>query len=176
VPAFSGSEAPAQPSGTPPSSGGRGNPLAPSDRDTAGEASDDIRDVQADALWNEIGSKPILGSGFGSIAEGYRLGSGYSYELSYLDLLFKTGVIGLLLFVSFPLRLAFDAARARAGSLRPPAAVSRHGAAVPLAVVAGIMLLGATNPYLIASFGLCSLVLMVAWLEPSSQPESPRPS
>jgi hypothetical protein len=31
--------------------------------------------------------------------------------------------------------------------------------------VAGILVAGATNPYLFAAFGLVSILVMVAWLE-----------
>ena len=37
-------------------------------------------------------------------------------------------------------------------------------------VVLGILVAGATNPYLFAAFGLVSILVMVAWLEPA--PES----
>jgi hypothetical protein len=36
---------------------------------------------------------------------------------------------------------------------------------VVVGVVAGILLAGATNPYLFAAFGLISILAMVAWLE-----------
>jgi hypothetical protein len=130
------------------STGGRGG-------DVAGEASNAYKRAEAKALWGYIKKRPIYGYGFGKVASDFA--TGYSYELSYLDLLLKAGIIGLLLYLSFPLRLIVDALRRR-----------RHAvgtAGVVVGVVAGILLAGATNPYLFASFGLVSILVMVAWLE-----------
>jgi hypothetical protein len=130
------------------STGGRGG-------DVAGEASNAYKRAEAKALWGYIKKRPIYGYGFGKVASDFS--TGYSYELSYLDLLLKAGLIGLLLYLSFPLRLVIDALRRR-----------RQGvgvAGVVVGVVVGILVAGATNPYLFAAFGLVSILLMVAWLE-----------
>jgi hypothetical protein len=132
--------------------------------DAAGAASNSYKVAEAKALWHHIKARPIYGFGFGKVATDFS--TGYSYELSYLDLMLKAGVVGLLLFLSFPLRLIFDALR-----LRFPVRASDHDAAlggaagVVVGVVAGILFAGATNPYLFAAFGLVSIVAMVAWLE-----------
>ena len=57
---------------------------------------------------------------------------GYSYELSYLDLTLKAGAIGLLLFLSFPLRLIVDALRLRRSAAYVPLAAALDRSA-PLA-------------------------------------------
>ena len=75
--------------------------------DIAGEASNAYRVAEAKALWGYIKKRPIYGYGFGKVASNFS--TGYSYELSYLDLLLKAGLIGLLLYLSFPLRLIVDA-------------------------------------------------------------------
>jgi hypothetical protein len=74
-------------------------------------------------------------------------------------------LIGLLLYLSFPLRLVFDALRLRR-STTPLERARRIGApGVVVGVVVGILVAGATNPYLFAAFGLISILVMVAWLE-----------
>ena len=130
----------------------------------AGDASNAYKIAEAKALWGYIKRRPLYGYGFGKVAPDFS--TGYSYELSYLDLALKAGIIGLLLYLSFPLRLIVDALRVR----RLPRA-SADGArvvgasGVVVGVVGGILFAGATNPYLYAAFGLVSILLMVAWLE-----------
>jgi hypothetical protein len=133
--------------------------------DAAGEASNAYRVTEAQALWGYIKKRPIYGYGFGKVASDFA--AGYSYELSYLDLLLKAGIVGLLVYLSFPLRLIVDALRLRRlrghAVLAGARAVGNPG--VVVGVVAGILVAGATNPYLFAAFGLVSILTMVAWLE-----------
>lgn len=132
--------------------------------DAAGVASNTYRIAEAKALWGYIKHRPLYGYGFGKAASDFS--TGYSYELSYLDLLLKAGLIGLLLYLSFPLRLAFDALRLRRLLRAPPERSREAGpAGVVVGVVVGILIAGATNPYLFAAFGLVSILAMVAWLE-----------
>jgi len=144
--------------------------------DIAGEASNAYKVAEAKALWGLIKRRPIYGYGFGKVAGDFS--TGYSYELSYLDLLLKGGFIGLLLYLSFPLRLIVDGLRLRARTEAPEIArrVRRIGApGVVVGVVGGILLAGATNPYLFAAFGLVSILVMVAWLEEAQSPDGERP-
>ena len=131
-----------------------------------GDISNAIRAKQAQVLIPHIAERPILGWGFGTVAPDYPLGKIYSYELGYLDIAYKTGLIGLVLFLSFPLRLILDALRVRRGRLRGPPGLPAREAAVPVAVIASLLALGATNPYLTAAFGITPLLLMIAWLDP----------
>jgi hypothetical protein len=135
--------------------------------DAAGELSNKMRQQQADVLSDKIKARPILGYGFGSIAKRYRYGHSYSYELTYLDLLFKTGFVGLLIFLSFPVRLVVDAFRGRRRRLIPAAGVDTRETSVVVAIVASILLIAGTNPYLLAAFGLTPIILSVAWLDHS---------
>jgi O-antigen ligase len=136
--------------------------------DVTGEASNAYKVAEAKALWGYIKKRPIYGYGFGKVASDFA--TGYSYELSYLDLLLKAGLIGLLLYLSFPLRLIADALRLRRRTPRMPLELARRArrigaSGVVVGVVAGILLAGATNPYLFAAFGLVSILVMVGWLE-----------
>ena len=131
-----------------------------------GVVSNAIKLHQARVLLGHVAERPIHGWGFGAIASDYRYGESYSYELSYLAVAYKAGIVGLLLFLSFPLRLLFDAARVRLGRIRPALGVEPREAAVPIAVLVALLAVGATNPYLVASFGLAPVVLMVCWLDP----------
>ena len=139
--------------------------------DAAGAASNAYKVAEAKALWRYIKRRPIYGYGFGQAARPFS--KGYSYELSYLDLLLKAGLIGLLIYLSFPLRLVFDALRLRFRARPlPPGGIGSAG--VVVGVVVGILLAGATNPYLFAAFGLVSILAMVAWLETGARPPDGR--
>jgi hypothetical protein len=132
--------------------------------DVAGEASNAYKVAEAKALWSYIKRRPIYGYGFGKVARDFS--TGYSYELSYLDLLLKAGLIGLLLYLSFPIRQIVDAWRLRRSAHASSERARRLGApGIVAGVVVGILLAGATNPYLFAAFGLVSILMMVAWLE-----------
>jgi hypothetical protein len=135
--------------------------------DFSGEISNGYRVVEAKSLFRHIRKHPLLGSGFGAIATDFA--TGYRYELSYLDLLFKAGIVGLLLFLSFPLRLIWDALRLRFG--RPEKSHERalEGGSLAVAIVASVLLVGATNPYLFAAFGLFAILATLAWLEPAPE-------
>jgi O-antigen ligase len=132
--------------------------------DVAGEASNAYKVAEAKALWGLIKRRPIYGYGFGKVARDFS--TGYSYELSYLDLLLKAGLLGLLLYLSFPIRQIVDSWRLRQSAHATSDRARRLGApGVVAGVVVGILAAGATNPYLFAAFGLVSILVMVAWLE-----------
>lgn len=143
--------------------------------DAAGEASNSYRIAEAKSLLRYIRRRPIFGWGFGSVASDFS--TSYSYELSYLDLLFKAGVLGLLLYLSFPLRLISDALRLRRrrADAAPGEAGEIGSPGVVVGVIAGILLAGATNPYLFAAFGIVSFFAMVAWLEEARTVAGPAP-
>jgi hypothetical protein len=142
--------------------------------DAAGEASNEYKVAEAKALWSYIKKRPLYGYGFGKVATDFS--QSYSYELSYLDLLLKAGLIGLLLYLSFPLRLVFDALRLRFRGRALPEDLRGIGTVgVVVGVVVGILVAGATNPYLFAAFGLVAVVAMVAWLEDADAPPAPTP-
>jgi len=127
-----------------------------------------MRVEQAKILFRYIKKRPVLGYGFGAVAKDW--GPSYAFELSYLALLFKTGVIGFLLYLSFPLRLLWDALRIRFGRRSPPQRTVPRGASVAFAIVASILLAGATNPYLFAAFGIISILAGAAWLDDTEPP------
>jgi hypothetical protein len=136
--------------------------------DFEGEVSNAYRVREAKSLFRHIRQHPVIGSGFGAIATDFA--TSYRYELSYLDILYKAGIVGLLLLLSFPLRLIWDALRLRFGGAEKAQGVAPRGGAIVVAIIVSVMLAGATNPYLFAAFGLFPILAAVAWLEPTSQP------
>ena len=134
--------------------------------DRSGARSNQIRLHQAEVLIGHIIERPILGFGFGTIAQDYQFDKIFSYELAFLDLMYKTGIVGLLIYISFPIRLIIDALRARIGRLRLPDGVEVRETAIVVSIVTSILLTGATNPYFLAAFGLMPIIVMIAWLDP----------
>ena len=126
---------------------------------------------EAKILLHLIRKRPVFGYGFGAVAK--KWGPSYAFELSYLGLLFKAGIIGLLLYLSFPLRLLWDSLRVRFNKSPPPEGISLRAASIPFAIVASIMLAGATNPYLFAAFGIISMLAVTAWLDDTKPAEKP---
>lgn len=141
--------------------------------DTSGEVSSQVRVAQAQVLLAHIKERPLIGYGFGTIAADYPYGTIFSYELTYLDIAYKTGLVGLILFLSFPMRLVIDALRARRrGVLAPdPEAMSIAAVGVVPAIVVSVLFLGATNPYFNAAFGLLAFLIPLAWLEVRVRPK-----
>lgn len=140
--------------------------------DYLGEIGNQIRLDQARILLGHVLRHPVLGEGFGAIAPDYPYAKSFRYELSFLDLAYKTGIVGFLLFMSYPLRLLLDLLRARAGRLSLPGDVGRREVAVPAAIMVSVLAASATNPYLLGAFGLLPLLLAVAWLDPIGTPKA----
>jgi len=147
------------------------SPPKPSSTDPYGVASNGMRVEEAKILFRLIRKRPILGYGFGAVARQW--GPSYAFELSYIALLFKAGIIGLLIYLSFPLRLLWDSLRIRLRKRPPPEGISLRAASIPFAIVLSIMLAGATNPYLFAAFGIISILAAVAWLDDTKPTEIP---
>jgi hypothetical protein len=140
--------------------------------DTLGVRSNQFKVHEAHILWRYIQKKPVIGYGFGAVAPGIRSAKAcspawhcdkpYSYELSYLNLLFKVGLLGLILFLSFHLRVLADGVRLRIRLAKRPdvpegaLAVGDIGSAVGM--VAALLVTGATNPWVIAAFGIFPLL------------------
>ena len=78
--------------------------------DFENDESNKVRAIQLKFLVNRIKEKPILGWGFGAHIEEYpqymidnnlQPVSSTSFELYYIELLFKTGIIGILIFFGY---------------------------------------------------------------------------
>ena len=78
--------------------------------DFENDESNKVRAIQLKFLVNRIKEKPILGWGFGAHIEEYpqymidnnlQQVSSTSFELYYIELLFKTGIIGILIFFGY---------------------------------------------------------------------------
>jgi hypothetical protein len=148
-------------------------PVAGTSSDTAGVVSNSIRREQAKVLLRHIEHSPLVGYGFGTIAPDYPYGNSYSYELSYLDITYKTGIVGLLLLMSFPLRLLWDAVRLRRGRLEPADGVVAYDAALVVAMIGTVLLTAVANPVIEASFGVLPIVATIVWLDGDAQASTP---
>lgn len=138
-----------------------------------GDTSAGLRETQAPKLWDTFKQNPVLGDGLGAVVRPRYVrdpAAPWSYELTYLQLLFQMGVLGLLAVLALPLVVVRRGLKeATAGELR----------ALPLAgamAILGILVASATNPYLLASFGMLCVAIglsLVARAEPAA-PDSLR--
>jgi O-antigen ligase len=132
-----------------------------------GDTSAGLRETQAPKLWDAFKQNPVLGDGLGAVVRPRYVrdpAAPWSYELTYLQLLFQMGVLGLLAVLALPLVVVRRGLReASTSELR----------ALPLAgamAILGILVASATNPYLLASFGMLCVAIglsLVARAEPA---------
>ena len=119
----------------------------------------EIRKDQFLALVSEWRASPLLGYGLGASAKSYVRSAKmpWAYELSYVDLLFETGIAGVLLY-SVATGWIFVAGIRIARRDRRSASMI-----VPLlAGLLGFLIVNATNPYLLKFDYLWTLFLPVA--------------
>lgn len=122
--------------------------------------SSDYKLIQSQTLWSEIKQKPILGHGFGAVIKEY--GDGFSFELTYLDMLFKFGFLGMAiwgLIIFMILKKGFQKIRAQ---IDPDKKALLLGAVTGLA---GLLFTASTNPYIMASFGIAHIVITLFIIE-----------
>jgi O-antigen ligase len=130
-----------------------------------GDESTSVRVDQAGPLWDGFRAHPVFGSGLGSaLSSGFArdLDSPWSFELTYLQLLFQMGVVGLIVVLWLPATVLWSTTRE---VLMSPQI--RVGALASLVGLVGILLASATNPYLLTNFGMLSIVMAVSLAEPS---------
>jgi len=115
-----------------------------------------LREEQAPKLWHAFEHNPVLGDGLGAVVRPRFVRNPeapWSYELTYLQLLFQVGVIGLLAVLALPLAAVRRGLReAASGAIR----------AAPLAgamAILGVLVASATNPYLLSSFGMLCVAI-----------------
>jgi O-antigen ligase len=132
-----------------------------------GDTSSGLREQQAPKLWDAFKQNPMFGDGLGAVVRPRFVrdpAAPWSYELTYLQLLFQMGVLGLLAVLALPLVVIRQGLReASTSELR----------ALPLAgamAILGILVASATNPYLLASFGMLCVAIglsLVARADPA---------
>jgi O-antigen ligase len=121
-----------------------------------GDASAGLREQQAPKLWDAFKHNPVFGDGLGAVVRPRFVrdpAAPWSYELTYLQLLFQMGILGLLAVLALPLAVVRRGLReAGTGALRAPPL----GGAM---AILGILVASATNPYLLASFGMLCVAI-----------------
>ncbi|MGH2839685.1 MAG: O-antigen ligase family protein [Solirubrobacteraceae bacterium] len=116
---------------------------------------------QAPQLLDAWKERPLLGSGLGAtLPSGYVRSAAqpFSFELTYHAILFQNGIIGLALILGVPLLAALRAVRAMGRLPRDERALAAGG----VGGISGLVVAGATNPYLISTFGMLALAVTLA--------------
>lgn len=129
--------------------------------------SSNVRLKQVPELLDGFYDNPVVGSGMGAVLpSGYRRSEQvpWSFELAYMQLLFQLGIVGMLLLAWLPLAVMRDAVSVMLAD--PP----RHmPAAAGVASIVGLLVIYASNPYLITSAGTMALAISVSMCEPVAQ-------
>lgn len=125
------------------------------------ELSTSSRFEQAPRLLDEIQLRPAFGSGLGAtLPSGYvrSIATPWSYELSWLQLLFQIGFAGVACVALAPL-LATRAVWRRIPDLDPAA---RIAPVAGLAGLVGFLLTCGSNPFLMTSIGTATLAILLS--------------
>jgi O-Antigen ligase len=135
------------------------------------EQSTSVRLEQAPQLIRGFRRHVALGSGLGAtLPSGYHRSTSapWSFELTYLQLLFQLGVIGLVILLTVPAAALFFAFRAlsRAEPNR------RIMIAAGIGGLVGFVFTSASNPYLMSSVGMLALAVLLVMIEYSATPAS----
>ncbi len=133
------------------------------------EQSTAVRLEQAPQLIRGFRRHVALGSGLGAtLPSGYRRSASapWSFELTYLQLLFQLGVIGLAILLTVPAAALFFGVRAlsRAEPNR------RIMIAAGIGGLVGFVFTSASNPYLMSSVGMLALAVLLVMIEYSATP------
>jgi len=125
------------------------------------DASSQDRVVQAPQLLEAFQQHPVLGSGLGAtLPSGFYRSSAdpYQFELSYHQILFQNGLVGLLVILGLPLVASIRALLAVKRLSRDERALAVAG----VAGIGGLLVAGASNPFLISSYGMLALAVTLA--------------
>jgi len=143
------------------------------------DASTQDRVAQAPQLLDGFQLHPIMGSGLGAtLPSGFARSPSepYQFELTYLQILFQNGIVGLALIVGLPLLVCLRCVLVLGMLERRERAMAVAG----VAALASMLLAGATNPYLISSYGMLAaavaLALCARGLDLARQPRAPTPN
>jgi len=119
--------------------------------------SNHIRFIQSRELINEFLLHPILGGGFGAILEsGYMRGlMPYLFELSYLELLYKLGVVGMSLFV-----LSLSMILIKFSTTK-----NESNKSFLVSAYLSFLIISTTNPYIVSSLGMFLLSMLFVFTE-----------
>jgi len=131
------------------------------------EQSTSYRLEQAPQLVSGFRRHVALGSGLGAtLPSGYRRSASapWSFELTYLQLLFQLGLVGLLVLLTVPASALYRAIR----TLSHADPDRRIMIAAAIGGLVGFLFTSASNPYLMSSVGMLTLAVLLVMIEYST--------
>ncbi|WP_436512581.1 O-antigen ligase family protein [Clostridium thermobutyricum] len=126
------------------------------------DASNDIRRIQINYMGEEIKENPILGSGFGSNLNKYTEATGLDgrrFEVYYLELVYKTGILGFLILVIILLLSIYRIFK----DVILNDSIIEENKEIMIGLVSGsisVLITGITNPYMQGSIGIFIISIM----------------
>lgn len=128
------------------------------------ELSTSYRLEQAPQLLRGFRKHVVLGSGLGAtLPSGFKRNKSepWSFELSYLQLLFQLGIIGVALLLTIPAWALNRGVRSLAGAYPE----RRMFLAAAIGGIAGFLFTSGGNPYLMTSVGMLAMAVLLAMTE-----------
>jgi len=123
---------------------------------------------QIRVLGGAILRRPFWGTGFGTYFPLYRtqelVADPYSFELGYLDMLVKFGIVGFVFWGLVMIRIFFKGIKILLFKFD----LDRRDRAIILGFLAGLvalLIVGGTSPFLMSSFGIAHIVLTIYLVE-----------
>lgn len=131
--------------------------------DFSKDVSNQTRTIQIEYMMDKIKEKPVLGSGFGANLTEYEVETGLSgrqFEVYYLELVYKTGILGMLILLSIfliPFYFMFKNVIFNENIL------DEDKELLKALVIGGVsaIITGITNPYMQGTVGIFIIVLMI---------------
>ncbi len=136
------------------------------------ELSTSDRLEQAPQLLRGFRRHVALGSGLGAtLPSGFKRNHAepWSFELSYLQLLFQLGVVGIVLLMTAPVLALYRGMR----SLAHADPARRLSLATAIGGIVGFLFTSGGNPYLMTSVGMLALAVLLAMAEQAMASDQP---
>lgn len=125
------------------------------------DLSNSVRKTQFNHLVSKIKEKPIIGFGFGGQIPEYEQETGrgpMNFELYYLELVFKTGIVGFLALLAILIYIARDYIRA----LKNPINFQLQYLVIGWGIAfLAVFVSGGTNPYLAGAHGFFVVIMLL---------------
>ena len=130
--------------------------------DFENDISNNIRSIQIECLNEEIKKHPIIGGGFGSSLTNYEKitgRDGLNVEVYYLELLYKTGIIGIIVILYLLLTIFIKTYRLILNNYLYDDDKQLLNAW--MISVISVIIVGISNPYMKGAFGVFILDMLI---------------
>ena len=132
--------------------------------DFSKDTSNKVRNIQISSMIKKIKEKPLIGSGFGANLEEYQEKTGLNgrhFEVYYLELIYKTGLLGVLIIISIGFKQFYCMFNNIIFNKNIIKKDKESAIAVTIGVIA-CLVTGITNPYMQGTIGIFTITCFSA--------------